>query len=164
MMRTDSLYTAGLDDGAYGAKPVLVRRGKLRGAATSFEIWSIGETSATVRDLPPAVWYGKVHQAGYAGGTATSTKWFEPYRIRAKLALGPKATKSMINTAAMAIFDRRLEGRQGSGIFTPTKGEVNIPQRQFIMFQDQDIEAIQKIFYEWIDDQIVRYGKFVPGR
>lgn len=47
-----------------GDSRVLIDTGNLRFAASAFFIWTITDNSATVRDLPPFVWYGKVHQAG----------------------------------------------------------------------------------------------------
>lgn len=47
-----------------GDSRILVDTGDLRFVASAFFIWTITDSSATVRDLPEFVWYGKVHQAG----------------------------------------------------------------------------------------------------
>lgn len=33
-----------------------------------------------------------------------------------------------------------------------------IPQRQFILFQDEDIPKIQEIFYDWLGEQVEAFG------
>lgn len=86
-----------------GDRRILIDSGNLRFVASMFSIWTITESSATIRDLPQMVWYGKVHQTG--------------------------AKKAA-----------RADG----------KGYVNIPQRQFIMFQPQDEVEIERIFAKWI--------------
>lgn len=45
------------------------RSGALRSVVGQINIWTFTEVSATIRDLPSRVWYGKVHQAGYSGST-----------------------------------------------------------------------------------------------
>lgn len=45
--------------------PILNRTGKLKRRATQLARWTIGRHTASFRDLPQDVWYGKVHQAGY---------------------------------------------------------------------------------------------------
>lgn len=92
------------------AWPILRRTGKLRKAATRFNIWDIGQTSATVRRLPDTVWYGALHQAGF-GGPGTNV-------------------------------------------------EFRIPQRRFIMFQEDDVDDIYEVFYEWLSDRVRRVGGF----
>lgn len=47
-----------------GDARILIDSGNLRFVASMFAIWTITDVSATVRDLPNMVWYGKVHQAG----------------------------------------------------------------------------------------------------
>jgi phage gpG-like protein len=55
----------------YVAKP-LVRTGALMGAMQDIGIWHIDTQRATLANLPEAVWYGVVHQAGYGGGGRSS--------------------------------------------------------------------------------------------
>jgi phage gpG-like protein len=33
-----------------------------------FNIWTVDRTKAALLDLPPKIWYGKIHQAGYGYG------------------------------------------------------------------------------------------------
>lgn len=53
-----------------GRKGVLVQTGALRQTMGQLNIWTISTTDATITSLPGSVWYGAVHQAGYAGGNA----------------------------------------------------------------------------------------------
>jgi phage gpG-like protein len=46
---------------------LLVKSGALKAAMGLLTNWSFSTTSATMKDLPQRVWYGKVHQAGYGG-------------------------------------------------------------------------------------------------
>lgn len=140
--------------------PTLVRTGKLKRAATSFDLWAIGPTSATIRQLPPNVRYGYVHQAGYVSSGGSGGGWFEPYKVRARQMLGKGASNKAVEKAAWKLFDERLTS---AGPRTP-RGDVSIPQRRYVMFQEQDYRAIQEVFYDWMDEEIVRVGKFVPGR
>jgi phage gpG-like protein len=125
--------------------PILVRTGKLRRGASQFNIWTINQQSATIKKLPDAVWYGAIHQAG-AGG-------FSSYVESAKKTLGRGAkTRDILKEA----FDLMDVARGGAGGHKATK----IPQRQFILYQEDDIDDIQQIFYEWLVERTIREGKF----
>lgn len=125
--------------------PILVRSGKLKKGASSFGIWSISDTSAAVKGLPSSIWYGAVHQAGSGS--------FGGYIARAKADLGRGATATDIVRQAFSILDTE---RGGAG----NHRKVNIPQRQFIMYQEDDIDDIQQIFYEWMVEQSIKLGRF----
>jgi phage gpG-like protein len=79
---------------------ILVQTSSLADVASSESVWSVGKTSATIKDLPEKVWYGKVHQGG--------------------------------------------------------SGEI--PARPFAVFQDEDIDAIEIIFAEWIEEKVREAG------
>jgi phage gpG-like protein len=143
----------------YGPKPILVRSGRLRDTATSFSIWSINKVSAVIKQLPPQVWYGNVHQEGYGALGASGTSWFKPYQRRAVQLLGTEASRLAVQRKAWDIFDQALLAR-GPRV---GKGSVEIPQRRFVVYQDKDITDIQQVFYDWMDELIVRLGKFHPG-
>lgn len=55
----------------------LIRTGHLRDVASSWQIWTFTENSATIRSLPSSAWYGNVHQKGHrkmgAGAKSTGT-------------------------------------------------------------------------------------------
>lgn len=142
------------------AKPILVRTGKLKSAATSFQIWSITAGAATIKSLPNNVWYGYVHQEGLKGQGNVEGGWFMRYQAQARGILnaggGRRARQKDIDRLAWQIFDTESASNL-------RRNEPNIPQRRFVMFQAEDVSKIQEIFYDWIDEQIVKLGKFVPG-
>ncbi len=47
---------------------LLVKSGALKDAMASESLWTVSSTEAYIAGLPSSVWYGQVHQAGYAGG------------------------------------------------------------------------------------------------
>jgi len=120
--------------------PILVRTGDLARTASSFSIWTIGQTSASIRSMPSRVWYGNVHQSGYGSIGQIARKQ-----------LGARATAQDIQERALELFMGATPGRQQS--------KIVIPQREFAMFQAQDIEAIQEIFIEWVEDRADRVGR-----
>lgn len=99
----------------------LIRSGKLMRVIQQLNIWTITPNAASLQDLPEAVWYGKVHQAGIGTGFSTTIR----------------------NAEAR---------RQARGSL------ANIPQRQFVMIQDQDIEAIDEVFSKWLMERMIRSG------
>lgn len=135
------------------AEPILFRSGRLREAATSWQIWDVGKTSATIREFPPAAWYGSIHQAGIGG--------FARYQEAARRKLGAKATLHQVNMEAFKAMDYVLgnPGKKGA----PEKqlaSKAAIPQRQFLMFQEDDIDDILQIFAEWLEDEARKVGRF----
>lgn len=110
--------------------PILVRTGKLRDVASSFEVWTITDTDASIRELPDSVWYGYMHQSGY--GSIGS--------IGARLA--------------------RMAGDFGSSITVkarPPRQQLKmspIPQREFALIQEEDEEKIQDIFIDWLEKRV----------
>lgn len=133
--------------GAAGNGQPLIRTGALKSGATKFSIWDVGDNSATIRSLPPELWYGAIHQSGYGG--------FGVYMSAAKKQLGPKANPVSIRKLAFALND---QARGGMG---KVAGAAAIPQRRFIMFQEDDIDDIQQVFYEWLVEQTIQVGRFV---
>jgi len=131
----------------------LVRSGKLADAASSEGIWSIGKTTATIRDLPENVWYGKIHQGGMAANQFSGGNWFEKYQKAARKVAGPDEDDEEINKLAYKLFDKRLI-QHGPA----PQGTAGIPARPFAMFQEQDIDDIQNIFIDWIDEQVREAG------
>lgn len=129
------------DDG-----PILVRSGKLKHGATQFSIWTITDTSASVRSLPNSIWYGAIHQAGSGG--------FGSYLVKAKANLGRGATSRALLKHAFELLDEARGGARGHRA-------VTIPQRQFIMYQEDDIDDIQEIFYRWLVEETIKVGRFV---
>ena len=132
---------------------ILVRSGALADAASSKDIWSIGKTTAAVRSLPNNVWYGYVHQAGYEGGGGGKGAWFKKYQNAARRTLGTEASQREVDGLASKIFDQR-QAKHG-----PAPREASpIPARPFILFQDEDIDAIELVFSAWVESKIREAG------
>lgn len=109
---------------------ILLKSGALQRVASQQNIWTISATSATVRDLPQKVWYGKVHQAGMEQAGSSS---------------GAKVRRK--GRGGIIIFEKNLSGDKG-------RGYVSIPQRQFLLIQDEDRDAILEIFGDWLDKKV----------
>lgn len=120
--------------------PILVRTGALVRGVTQLSIWDISKESATVRGLPQYIWYGAIHQEGLGS--------FGKYIAKAKKQLGPKASTLAVNKLAFDMFDE-------SGSF-----KMGIPQRQFLLFQEDDEDDIMQVFAEWLEDEAKRVGRF----
>jgi phage gpG-like protein len=112
------------------ARP-LIKSGSLRRVATQINIWKIDSEKALVSDLPDKVWYGKVHQAGYGGGTATRR-------------VGIKNIQTGITT-----YFEESGAEAGTGA---------IPARPFIVLQPEDLDAIERVFGDWLDEKIIAAG------
>lgn len=138
--------------GAAGAK-ILVRSGALKEGATQFSLWHFNSsnTSIAITGLPDDIWYGALHQGGYGGMGAYITK--------ARKKLGAKASEGAVRTLAQRLLDLKLlaieKGKGGK-----VAGGAGIPQRRFILFQEDDIDDIYEIFYEWLVEQTIKVGRF----
>lgn len=129
----------------YEAWPILVRTGALKRGATQFNIWDVSQTSAAIRKLPDKVWYGVVHQQGSGG--------FGSFMSKAGKELGKGARASDVVKRAYEMMDEARGGASG-------QRAVRIPQRQFVLFQEDDIDAIQLVFYEWLVERTIAVGRF----
>jgi phage gpG-like protein len=125
------------------AGPILNRTGKLKRGVTKLHIWKIKDDSATIIELPQEIWYGAVHQSGYGG--------FAKYVKMAK-AMAPKGARpAQITQLAFKLLDQVSPSRQA---------KIHIPQRQFLMFQEDDVDDIQQVFAEWLEDEAKKVGRF----
>jgi len=122
------------------SRPILIRTGALRAVASSFSVWTIGQTSASIRALPSAVWYGNIHQEGYGSIGQIARKQ-----------LGPRATAQEIQDRAMELFLGATPAKKQS--------KIVIPAREFALFQVSDIEEIQEIFIDWMEDRADQVGR-----
>jgi phage gpG-like protein len=127
----------------------LVRTGSLAEVASSEGIWSVGRTAAVIKDLPEKVWYGKVHQGGLAGNQFSGGNWFKKYEKAARKIAGPDEDEQEVTKLAYKIFDKRMLSHGPA----PT-AQSDIPARPFAMFQEEDIDAIQIIFAEWVEEKV----------
>jgi phage gpG-like protein len=135
--------------------PILVRTSRLKKGVTNVRIWSIGKTSATIRDLPAPIWYGKVHQAGSEGNDLGGGNWFGKYERAAKKMLGDDAKQSEITATAFEIFDGRMKKHGPAPAATAT-----IPARPFAVFQDEDIEEMAEIMADYLIERLKKVGKW----
>lgn len=117
----------------YGDGPILDRTGALKKTMQQLNIWSVSGTAAAIRDLPQAVWYGKVHQAGYGSFAG---------RIKQH---GGDAKAALI-----ALNDEIRTGGASGHM------KVAIPQRQFVMIQETDYDDIEAVFTKWLQERIDR--------
>jgi phage gpG-like protein len=127
------------------ATPILVRTGRLVRAATSFDIWSVGDNSAIIRSLGQDAWYGTIHQAGYGG--------FGSHLDAAKKELAREK-----DVSAREILQRAfqiLEEKKGAPSGHAT---VAIPARPFIMFQDEDEDDVRDVFAVWLQEKVEEAG------
>jgi phage gpG-like protein len=124
---------------------ILIATGALRRVMGQINIWSIGPTTATIRDLPPTVKYGLVHQAGAVGGSSSFGAF-----ARRVLDMSPKAglSKGDVFDAMNIQASQERQGQVARG------GTAEIPQRQFVMIQPEDEEKIVEIFSQWLNERI----------
>lgn len=106
---------------------LMVRSGNLQRVVGQINIWTFTEVSATVRDLPSSVWYGKIHQSGY-GGSGGGKGGFSKFSKRG------------------AIGSAKGGARDVSAI----------PARPFILIQDEDVDAIHQVFMKWLEERVNR--------
>jgi phage gpG-like protein len=112
--------------GFSGVQP-LIKTGLLRRTMGQLNIWTITRTSAMIKDLPEKIWYGAIHQAG-------------------------SDTGSFGKLAARIGFEQAL-ARVTSGDAVKT---APIPARPFALLQDDDIDAIDRVFWEWFEERVNR--------
>lgn len=150
----------------YTGGDILLLTGNLRQVSSQFNIWTITTTSATIRDLPQKIWYGKVHQAGYEGQSMKK-------RIAAHGGDAGAAMRSLFKdlniihnslAAAGTKPGRSTKGGPGGSRITQSLSEKTglrvtespaIPQREFLLIQPEDEADIQDIFMEWLGERVV---------
>lgn len=130
---------------------ILHRSGLLLHRVTQVDVWKITKTAATIDHLPSMIWYGALHQEGY-GDLGTRAR----YELAKKFP-GRTPTAKAVQTMATELSMISEETGQGT--------KVVIPQRKFIMMQDEDAEAIEEIFIEWLEDLLIKtaHGWFSNG-
>jgi phage gpG-like protein len=133
------------DREGYGSK-ILNRTGALRKVAGQLNIWTIGQETAVIRDLPDKVWYGKVQQAGF-GGSGGGSK-MQAYMKKAG-GDARKAQKLLDNDLITAM-------RTGTTVGGGKRSVSEIPARPFIVLQEEDFDAIEKVFTDWLQERMAR--------
>lgn len=115
-----------------GDRRPLIRTGALMRVMGQINVWTIDTEKAMITDLPQKVWYGKVHQAGHR----TAGK------VTKRLKVGSGATARYIDVEEAA-------DEAGSGA---------IPQRMFVVVQREDVNAIDRVFTDWLGERIAAAG------
>lgn len=145
-----------------GGSQILVRSGLLKRTMGQLNIWDINTKSAILKALPEKIWYGAIQDQGYSGSSMAN--------LISKL--GHKGALQAIQDRQLDILGSATLGRttgakQQKGKRTLRVAEVSqtmaheaatIPQRQFIMFQDEDEDAIAVLFIAWLDERIKLAG------
>lgn len=119
---------------------MLEKTGMLRQTMKQLNLWTINQNAAILLDLPPNIWYGKIHQGGF-GGTSMKS--------RIKKAGGSHAT-------AFHGLQKDIKGAIKAGK-TIRQADFSIPARPFVMIQPEDEDAIAEIFIKWLQERIDRH-------
>jgi phage gpG-like protein len=134
----------------YGGDMSLQRSGLLMKTIQQLNIWTITRTNATIQDLPQKIWYGKIQQEGYGGG-GTGRK-MSGYMKKAG-GDAKEAQKLLDDDLIMAMRSGKKGAASGG-----KKAVSAIPQRQFVLVQEDDMDAIEDIFADWLQERMVRAG------
>lgn len=118
------------DAGFPGSGPILVRKGTLQRNMGFLSIWQITPNFATIKELPPRIWYGKLHQSGFGG------------------------FGDLVKRVGLAAASTKVD--QGG---SPA---VHIPQREFVLFQEEDKDHVYEVFSKWLAERALKSGKFIP--
>jgi len=108
--------------------PILVRSGSLMRNMGFQSMWTVTENFATIKDLPQRIWYGKVHQAGIGSFSEVVSR----HGGNIKEALGDVGKQE----------DKK----------------VAIPQRQFVLIQEEDARAIEYVFAKWLGERVAAHN------
>src|SRR3954454_23184877 len=131
-----------------GGDQPLVRSGLLRRTISQLNIWTITDTTATIRALPDKIKYGNIHQAGFAG-TGASAK-MTGYLKKAKGDPG-EAQKLLDDDLIMSM-------RSGQRLHGGKRSVAAIPQRIFVNIQEEDYDKVELIFVAWLQERLASRG------
>lgn len=126
--------------------PLLNRTGRLKRVAQQQNIWTVTTESASIRDLPQKVWYGKVQQDGIGGMGR---------RVKAEIARAAKAGKRISAGQAAHAAQKQLDKEILAGKSVGGGSTVNIPARPFIAFQEEDMDGVYEVFQAWLEERLM---------
>jgi len=142
---------------------ILVLTGKLRKTMGQFNIWTINTKAAIIKGLPASVWYGNLQNSGYEGASMASLIKKHGSAFKALQEIQDRQ-RSVLASATLG----RTTGKKGPAGKRTLRvqsvgqalggGAASIPARPFIMFQDEDHDAITEIFIEWLGERMVKAG------
>lgn len=127
---------------------ILDRTGALKRTVQQLNIWTITTETATIRDLPDKVSYGKIHQSGFGGkgGGSKMTTYLKKAGGDAR-----EAQKLLDDDLIMAM-------RSGSKVHGGERTVAAIPARPFVVIQDEDYDDIEEVFVEWLQERLMANG------
>jgi phage gpG-like protein len=128
--------------------PILRRSGALMRNMGYTTMWTINEEYAIIKDLPQRVWYGKVHQEGVSSMRT---------RLRNETQKAAKKGFKISPGEAAKRVQKQIDADILSGKASK-HGTTNIPARPFVMFQDEDYDAIEAVFNKWLAERAARAG------
>lgn len=132
-----------------GGDQPLVRSGLLRKTISQLNIWTITETTATIRALPDKIKYGTIHQAGFAGSGGGGAKMSGYLK---KAGGDPKEAQKLLDD------DLIMSMRSGQRVTGGKRTVAAIPQRIFVNIQEEDYDKIEVIFVRWLQERMARRG------
>lgn len=118
---------------------LLQKTGLLRQTMRQLNLWTINPNAAILLDLPPNIWYGKVHQGGFGGASMKA-------RIK----------KSGNAGTAFKSLQKDIKGAIKAGKTIRT-ADFAIPARPFVMIQPEDEDAIAEVFIAWLQERIDKH-------
>jgi phage gpG-like protein len=135
-----------------GSDTPLNLTGLLKKTIQQLNIWTITTTTATIRDLPDKIWYGKVHQAGSEGSGGSIS-------MKSRLKQAGGDAKAAMHSLDDDIIAAMREGKK----VAPKGGAKAIPARPFVVVQEDDWDAIEEVFVKWLEERAVRSGFVTAG-
>jgi phage gpG-like protein len=129
---------------------ILVDTGRLQRVVGQLNIWSIGKTTATIRDLPEAVSYGLVHQAGTSGGGRSFGSF-------ARRVLDIKPGEKMGHGDFVDAMKIQSNMERGGNLSGSRGNTATIPARPFVMMQPEDEKDIEQVFARWLDERLAGF-------
>jgi phage gpG-like protein len=133
--------------------PILVRSGALMRNMGYMTMWDITKDYAIIKQLPPRVWYGAVHQGGYENNVGTQIN----SAIKRAARKGVKLSPGQASKQVMAQLDAKLKSAMAGGGSAGGGSDRahTIPARPFVMFQDEDLPKIDQVFDNWLKMRLV---------
>jgi phage gpG-like protein len=115
---------------------LLNKTGALQRVMGQVNLWTINNNAAILLDIP--LWYGKLHQQGYGNTMGAAI---------AKAGSASKAFKNINDAVKQSI----KTGTQIQSV------DLHIPARPFVVLQEEDLPAIQRVFEAWLAERVAKH-------